>query len=88
VRYELRGYLTANLVHHISGVVRSSDHVFQDDAGAFTMILTGTGAADAEIVARRVKCELEKLAELGGDPVDVGWQVTELQHDPAASKIA
>ena len=88
VRYELRGYLTADIVHHISGVVRSSDHVFQDDAGAFTMILTGAGAADAEIVARRVTCELEKLAELAGDRLEVSWQVTELQHDPAALRIA
>lgn len=88
VRCELRGYLTSGIVRHISSVVRSSDHVFQEDAGAFTMILTGTGAADAEIVARRVKSEIEKLAELGGDPVEVSWQVTELQHDRAELQTA
>ena len=88
VRFELRGYLTADIVHHISGVVRSNDHVFQEDAGAFTMILTGAGAADAEIVARRVKCELEKLAELAGDALEVSWQVTELQHDRAELQTA
>ena len=88
VRYDIRGYLTADIIHHIAAVVRTSDHVFQDDAGTFTLILTGTGAADAEIVARRVKGEIEKMAELGGDPVEVNWEVTELQQETPVQRIA
>ena len=88
VRYDIRGYLTADIVHHIAAVVRSSDHVFQDDAGTFTLILTGTSAPDAEMVALRVKAEIERLAEMGGDPVQVDWKVTELDHDVDHRRIA
>lgn len=88
VRYDIRGYLTADIVHHIAAVVRSSDHVFQDDAGTFTLILTGTSAPDAEMVALRVKAEIERLAEMGGDPVQVDWKVTELDHDADHRRIA
>lgn len=88
VRYDISGYLTSDIVHHIATVVRSSDHVFQDDAGTFTLILTGTAAPDAEMVALRVKAEIERLAEMGGDPVQVAWQVTELHHDADHRKIA
>ena len=88
VRYDIRGYLTADIVHHISAVVRSSDHVFQDDAGTFTLILTGTSGPDAEMVALRVKAEIERLAEMGGDPVQVDWKVTELDHDADHRRIA
>ena len=88
VRYDIRGYLTADIVHHIAAVVRSSDHVFQEDAGTFTLILTGTSAPDAEMVALRVKAEIERLAEMGGDPVQVDWKVTELDHDADHRRIA
>ncbi|MFP5352594.1 MAG: GAF domain-containing protein [Actinomycetota bacterium] len=88
VRYDIRGYLTANIVHHIGAVVRSSDHVFQDDAGTFTLILPGTSAPDAERVALRVKTEIETLAEIGGDPVEVDWKVTELDQGTDRRKIA
>ena len=88
VRYDISGYLTADIVHHIAAVVRSSDHVFQDDAGTFTLILTGTSAPDAEMVALRVKAEVERLAEMGGDPVRVDWKVTELDHDADHRRIA
>lgn len=88
VRFEVRGYLTADIVHHISAVVRSSDHVYQEDAGSFTLILPATDPADAEIVARRVKGEVEKLAEMDGDPVQVDWTVRELGHDIEERRIA
>lgn len=88
VRYDIRGYLTSEIVQYISTAVRSGDHVFQDDAGTFTLILTGTVAADAELVARRVKAEIERLAEVGGDPIEVAWKVTELGHDAPERRIA
>lgn len=88
VRYEIRGYPAADIVDHISAVVRSGDHVFQDDAGTFTLIFTGTLAADAEIVAHRVTAEIQRIAEIDGDPIEVAWTVTQLDTSAEPRRIA
>lgn len=88
VRYDIRGYLTADIVDHVSAVLRSGDHVFQDDVGTFTLILTGTPAADAEIVARRVTAEIQRIAEIDGHAIEVAWTVTQLDASPEQRRIA
>lgn len=69
-------------------MVRSGDHVFQNDAGTFTLILPGAPAADAEIVARRVTGEIQRIAEIGGDAIEVAWTVTELAASTEQRRIA
>lgn len=88
VRLEISGYLTSEILGHVSFLVRSTDQCLREDAGAYSVVMPGTSADDAASAARRIKRELEAFASASGDAVSVEFQVTKLVGAEVDRQIA
>lgn len=75
VRLEISGYLSSEVLGHVSMLVRSTDQCLREDAGAYSVIMPGTSPEDAENAARRIKRELESFAAAAGDSVTIECHV-------------
>lgn len=78
VRLDIRGYLTSEILGHVSYLVRSTDQCLREDAGAYSVVMPGTTVEEATTAARRLKSELESFAHAAGDEVVVEFEVQSL----------
>ena len=75
VRLEISGYLSSEILGHVSMLVRSTDQCLREDAGTYSVVMPGTSPDDAESAARRIKRELESFAAAAGDEVFIDCRV-------------
>lgn len=78
VRLEIGGYLTSEILGHVSILVRATDQCLREDAGTYSVIMPGTSTEEATVAARRIKEELEAFAEAAGDKIAVDFSVEAL----------
>lgn len=79
VRLEINGYLTSEILGHVSMLVRSTDQCLREDAGAYSVIMPGTAPEDAASAGRRLKRELEAFAQAAGDHISVDFHVESIE---------
>lgn len=75
IRLEISGYLTSEILGHVSMLVRSTDQCLREDAGTYSVIMPGTSPEDAESAGRRLRRELEAFANAAGDSISVDCHV-------------
>lgn len=75
VRLDITGYLTSEILGHVSMLVRSTDQCLREDAGAYSVIMPGTAPEDAAVAADRIKRELEAFASSAGEHIEVSYRV-------------
>lgn len=73
----LKGYLTSDVFHTLSSLVRKSDDCFRLDADEFAILMPGTAAHEAGIAGERIKKALENAPE--GSGVRLEWSARELE---------
>lgn len=78
VRLHINGYLTSEILGHVSYLVRATDQCLREDADTYCVIMPGTSAEDAAVAAARIKRELEAFASAAGDKVSVQYEVESL----------
>lgn len=74
----ISGYLTSEILGHVSMLVRSSDHCIQEDAGTYAIVMPGTTAEEAMIAAARIRRELEAFAAAAEDDIKVTCEIRSL----------
>ena len=90
VTLEISGYLTSEILGHVSMLVRASDECFRQDAGTYAIVMPGTTVEEAAVAARRIQKELQAFAEHANDQISVDFQIRPLSthEDEEARKIA
>ena len=78
VTFTIAGYLTSEILGHVSMLVRSTDQCLRQDAGAYAIVMPGTTAEDAMAVGARIKRELEAFAAAADDAIHVTFEVRSL----------
>lgn len=78
VTLNITGYLTSEILGHVSMLVRSSDHCLREDAGTYSIVMPGTTAEEAEIAGARIRRELEVFAVAADDDIHVSYEVRTL----------
>ena len=81
---KISGYLTSQILGHLSLLVRSSDHCIQEDAGTYAIVMPGTTSEEAMIAAARIRRELEAFAAAAEDDIKVSCEVRTLLSAPEA----
>ena len=75
---DITGYLTSEILGHVSMLVRSTDQCLRQDAGTYAIVMPGTAAEDAMVVGARIKRELESFAAAADDVIQVTFEVRTL----------
>lgn len=88
VRLDISGYLTSEILGHVSMLVRSTDQCLREDAGAYAVIMPGTAPEDAASAARRLKRELEAFAAAAGDKIEVTYRIEDCLAPSDERRIA
>lgn len=88
VTLEISGYLTSEILGHVSILVRSTDQCLRQDAGTYSVVMPGTTTEEATIAAARIKRELEVFAQASGDKVAVDFKVEALLASDLDRQIA
>ena len=88
VTLEITGYLSSEILGHVSMMVRASDECFQQDAGTYAIVMPGTTVEEAEVAARRIKRELEVFATNAEDHIAIETSVRALSTNDETRKIA
>lgn len=88
VTLEIKGYLSSEILGHVSMLVRATDECFQQDAGTYAIVMPGTTIEEAETAARRLKRELEAYATNAEDHITIDTHVRALTTNDETRKIA
>lgn len=81
LRLEISGYLTSEILGHVSFLARSTDQCLREDADTYLVIMPATSPEDAATVGARLKRELEAFAAAAGDKISVQYRVESLIRD-------
>lgn len=76
--FNIDGYLTSEILGHVSMLVRSTDQCLRQDAGTYAIVMPGTTTEDAMVVGARIKRELESFAAAADDAIQVTFEVRTL----------
>lgn len=88
VSLEITGYLTSEILGHVSMLVRATDECFQKDAGTYAIVMPGTTVEEAQVAGARIKRELEAFAQNAADDITVEIHVEALETREDARQIA
>ena len=88
VSLEITGYLTSEILGHVSMLVRATDECFQKDAGTYAIVMPGTTVEEAQVAGARIKQELEAFARNAADDITVEIHVEALETRQDARQIA
>ena len=76
--FNITGYLTSEILGHVSMLVRNTDQCLRQDAGSYAIVMPGTTAEDAMVAGARIKRELESFAAAADDVIQVTFEVRSL----------
>ena len=76
--FNITGYLTSEILGHVSMLVRNTDQCLRQDAGSYAIVMPGTTAEDAMVAGARIKRELEAFAAAADDVIQATFEVRSL----------
>ena len=75
----ITGYLTSEILGHVSILVRDTDHCMRQDAGTYAIVMPGTTADEALVAGARIQKELVAFAAAADDEISVSYEVRTLR---------
>ena len=76
----ISGYLTSEILGHVSMLVRETDHCMRQDAGTYAIVMPGTTADEALVAGARIQKELVAFAAAADDRISVSYEVRTLRE--------